>query len=65
MSITFFHLFLHEKVVEFHLTDEASMFASAVQRLETLQDAVDNERVILVADGDQITMALSIAGLIG
>ena len=65
MSITFFHLLLHEKVVEFHLTDEASMFTSAVQRLETLQDAVDNERVVLVADGDQITMALSIAGLIG
>lgn len=65
MSITLLHLLLHEKVVEFHLADEASMFTSAVQWSETLQDAVDDERVVLVADGDQIAMALCIACLIG
>ena len=57
-------LLLHEKVVEFHLADEASMFASAIQRFEALQEAVDNERVVLIADGDQVAMALHIASLI-
>ena len=65
VMITLLQLFCHEKVVEFHLTDEASMFASAVQRLETLQDAINYERVVLVTHSYQITMTLHVTGLQG
>ena len=51
------HLLAHVEVVELDLADEASVLTPAVQRLEALKDAVDDEGVVLVSNGDKVTVA--------
>lgn len=43
-------------VVEFDLADETTMFHASEKWFESLQNAVDNKGVVLVADSDKITM---------
>lgn len=38
------------------------MLASPVQWLETLKDTIDDERIILIPNSNQVSMALSITG---
>ena len=53
-------LLLHVVVIELYLANEAPMLTAPVQRLEALQDAVNNERIILVTHRDEVSMALHI-----
>ena len=55
-----FKLFAHVVIVKFDLTNEVFMFSAAIQWLETLQDTVNNERVVFVTNSDKVTMALHV-----
>ena len=55
-----FKLFAHVVIVKFDLTNEVFMFGTTIQRLETLQDTVNHERVVFVTNSDKVTMALHV-----
>ena len=51
---------MYEIVIKFDLADEPSMFTSTIERFEALQNTVHDKRVVLVANGDKISMALCV-----